>query len=864
MADGALTPAQAAAALLHRRRARDSLTGFVESIEIPGAPLSDDEDEGLFEPVGTAMAAHHRLLCEELQRCMTTRYGRLMVFMPPGASKSTYCSVVAPAWFMGKFPGSKIILASHNTELAKKQGRKARAVVRQSVFSECFQSTLSKETAAAEMWSLSNGSEYMGAGILSGVTGNRANCFPAGTMVSTPIGPVAIESLVIGDDVISFDIGNNCYTTAKVMATRREWSNGELVEIKSEQGATLRSTPEHRIYCARQGYREAQLLGTGDSLLRAPEGCRVNALLGLLQRATLERGASAMRALSIACRLASLRLREAMGSWGEKFFLQPDVLPHIAARGGCAGVQGMREAADWHWQMVLRNGLYAEANKPRHHKNMPAMRGDVSRPIASHSILHKNMRQSSAFNANGRFWQLAFQGRDKLRGMVQAYASNYFGSGRATLRRMHVSKSVTSASLRRESAEQRAREPDNSLQSMSYSASQVSHDSVSVARRISEGPIFVYDIQIEKTECFFANEILVHNCLIIDDPIRGRKDADSPTVRKSTLEAYQDDLMTRMVPGGCIVLVQTRWHTADLAGSLLPEDYDGQSGDVLCRDGLVWRVLNIPAEAIRADDPLGRRKGEMLWPEWFDERHWLPFRKNPRTWSALCQQNPVPDSGGQFEREWFKWYQPGDKPLYMNRFTASDYAVTAEEDGKDPDYTEHGCAGVDPQGGLWLLDWWYGRTATDISIDALLRMAQRNKARRGFGEVGVIRRAIEPAFKRRQRELRIPLSIEYLPHIGDKTARVQSFRALASSGQVYLPLGVPWAERLVDQLCGFPAVAHDDGVDVCSLFGRALDEMAYGRIPQEENVDEGLRPFSWRWLVHGTDGPSGPPKPRVM
>jgi hypothetical protein len=43
------------------------------------------------------------------------------------------------------------------------------------------------------------------------------------------------------------------------------------------------------------------------------------------------------------------------------------------------------------------------------------------------------------------------------------------------------------------------------------------------------------------------------------------------------------------------VLIQTRWHEADLAGSLLPEDYDGESGPILCRDGQTWEVLCLPS-----------------------------------------------------------------------------------------------------------------------------------------------------------------------------------------------------------------------------------------------------------------------------
>jgi predicted phage terminase large subunit-like protein len=352
--------------------------------------------------------------------------------------------------------------------------------------------------------------------------------------------------------------------------------------------------------------------------------------------------------------------------------------------------------------------------------------------------------------------------------------------------------------------------------------------------------------------------------MIIDDPIRGRRDADSPTVRKAVIEAYQDDLLTRMKPGGWMVLVQTRWHVGDLAGSLLPDNYDGRSGPVMCTDGLVWEVVNVPAEAVREDDPLGRPKGGMLWPEYFDERHWIPLRRNNRTWNALCQQNPVPDSGGQFEREWFEnaRYEVADRPKFLNRFSASDYAVTELEDDNDPDYTVHGIAGVDSEGTLWMLDWWRKQCDSGTGINALINLCRKNGVRRGFGEVGIIRRAIEPAFKRAQRDEKYPINVEYLPAIGDKIAKVQSFRALAMSGQVRFPR-TPWADLVIDLLCAFPAVSHDDDIDVCGLFGRALDEMAFASLPAEDEPDTSLKPYSVAWLMHGTDD-SKPKGPRVM
>ena len=90
-------------------------------IEVPGRPVSDDGD--LYEQVETSMAEHHRVMCDAIQRTMERRYGRLMIFAPPGASKSTCVSIVAPTWGMGKWPRKRYIIAGHNSDIATTQSK---------------------------------------------------------------------------------------------------------------------------------------------------------------------------------------------------------------------------------------------------------------------------------------------------------------------------------------------------------------------------------------------------------------------------------------------------------------------------------------------------------------------------------------------------------------------------------------------------------------------------------------------------------------------------------------------------------------------------------------------------------------------
>lgn len=342
---------------------------------------------------------------------------------------------------------------------------------------------------------------------------------------------------------------------------------------------------------------------------------------------------------------------------------------------------------------------------------------------------------------------------------------------------------------------------------------------------------------------------------VIDDPVAGQKEADSKSNRDDVWNAYKGDLLTRVKPEAWGILIQTRWHEDDLAGRILPEGYKGQSGTIRCRDGLDWEVLNIPAKADHADDPLGRQIGEYLWPEWFPPQHWAIFENgDARTWSSLYQQNPTPAGTGQFKKEMFNWYKRGELPTRLAKVGAGDYAVT--KDGGD--YTEYGVVGLDSNSNMWFLDWYFGQETSDVWIDGTLAMARRHNVKIWFNEGGVIDKSTRPAFNKAMREMKDPVTgkaapyfvdIRSLPSMQDKVAKLQAFQARASGGSIWLPEGVAWAERLVELLCAFPAARHDDGPDVCGLFGRAIDQLPVGATAPEGRKP-GILPFSAEWLEY--------------
>lgn len=280
---------------------------------------------------------------------------------------------------------------------------------------------------------------------------------------------------------------------------------------------------------------------------------------------------------------------------------------------------------------------------------------------------------------------------------------------------------------------------------------------------------------------------------LIDDPFKDREEADSERRRDLVWDWYRSTLYTRLMPGGAIVLIQTRWHEDDLAGRLLEQD-DSQ-----------WEVLELPA----LDEA-----GNALWPEWYDEAALGRIKATigPREWSALYQQQPQPDEGTFFQRAWFGTWE---KLPSLRYYGSSDYAVT---DG-DGDYTVHRIWGIDASGDVYRVDGWRGQTASDEWIERKLDLIEKYKPLCWFGEGGVIQKAVEPMLKRRMRERNVHCRLEWLPSVHDKPTRARSFQAMAAQGRVKFEPGADIAEFLV-----FPAGKHDDDVDTASLIGRAIDQ----------------------------------------
>jgi len=120
--------------------------------------------------------AHHVKMARAFEKVARGECKRLIINMPPRHTKSEFASYLLPAWFLGNFPGKKVIQTSHTAELAVGFGRKVRNLVDSEAYKEIFPETsLQSDSKAAGRWNTSKGGDYFAIGIGGAVTGKGAD-----------------------------------------------------------------------------------------------------------------------------------------------------------------------------------------------------------------------------------------------------------------------------------------------------------------------------------------------------------------------------------------------------------------------------------------------------------------------------------------------------------------------------------------------------------------------------------------------------------------------------------------------------------------------------------------------------------------
>ena len=711
------------------------------------------------------MGEHHKRICAALERVERGECKRLMIFAPPRHGKSELASRRFPAWYLGRNPDKQILATSYNADLATDFGREVRNIVRDEPYRHVFPGLeLAQDSTAAGRWHTNKGGIYISTGVGGTLTGRGFHCIAAGSMVETIDGPVRIEDVRVGDLVLTHKM-----RWRKVMATA---NNGvQDVITLSGGGANLTCTNDHKLL-TEAGWREAKR-------------CRHIFRLDL---PALRAIVSTQRALE-----ESEVLRATMLKAG----------PIQAIDGAQATVQALWGDHKRRGPQVLLEHMQGQVDREdRGASNNPAealsgMQEDVSAGKQVCDDLQPGMRGAGSLQEDAGPGQSEFQGRGLLGRPSEAIPKEDIAPDAGQDNKMHGVQraSEPSASHRRESTERCGSELGGLVQAVPCEVSQV--------QRCIQAP--VYDIQVEEDGSFVCEGFIVHNCGIIDDPIKNREEADSQRVRDSVWKWYTSTFYTRAMPDASIIFMVTRWMEDDLAARALESEE--------------WEVLSLPAIENEHTD-----HEKALWPDRYSleslqhTRSVLPRRD----WQALYQQQPTVETGTYCQRAWFA-DRYDDAPETLNKFVASDFAVTEGGEGADPDWTEHGVFGIAPDDTIYLVDWWSGQTTSDQWIESLLDLIAKHKPLGWFGEAGVIRRAIEPFLRKRMRERHTYVRTEWMSPIKAKDVRGRAFQARASMGKIRFPK-TAWADRVIDQCVAFPGGAHDDAFDVMSLMCQAIDQ----------------------------------------
>lgn len=301
---------------------------------------------------------------------------------------------------------------------------------------------------------------------------------------------------------------------------------------------------------------------------------------------------------------------------------------------------------------------------------------------------------------------------------------------------------------------------------------------------------------------------------IVDDPVKNAEEAFSAVRREAVWDWFQSTLMSRLEPGGRVIVIMTRWHEDDLAGRLIAESEQG---------GEYWHVINYPAIA-EDNDPLGRQPGEALWPARYDEEALRKIEANRGAYwfSAMYQQRPVPLGDQTIPVSSIRQYytgplgyelvQPDGSRKIVPKDAVRKYATVdlATSEKQTADFTVISIWGNTYDNDTLLLDVVRERFSGTSQMEALRNawlMWQPGAfyiEATGY-QLSLVQQAINAG---------LPASPIFPDK--DKVARSLPLATRMANGKYYFPAQAPWLPEIMQELSRFPAGKHDDFVDTAS------------------------------------------------
>lgn len=299
---------------------------------------------------------------------------------------------------------------------------------------------------------------------------------------------------------------------------------------------------------------------------------------------------------------------------------------------------------------------------------------------------------------------------------------------------------------------------------------------------------------------------------LVDDFCGKEEDATSNLINDKIWVWWENDFVNRLQPIAARVIIANHRNENDLVGRLLVKEPNK------------WRIIRlrllIETQEQADDDPLGRKVGDYLWPEYFTREQVIERMANPRA-SGIQQQEPSPEKGGFFQAEWFNQYDQLPPLDELQFYCASDHAVS-EKQTADLTCLLPAAFGRNK---LWILpDVVWDRLGSKAVVEAMLNLARTRKPLYWWAEKGHISKSIGPFLQDRMMDEKVFANIIQVTPVKDKMTRAQSFQGMMAMGMVMWPK-TQWFQRAKREFLLFPNGKHDDFVDAAAHLGRGVQHM---------------------------------------
>jgi predicted phage terminase large subunit-like protein len=308
---------------------------------------------------------------------------------------------------------------------------------------------------------------------------------------------------------------------------------------------------------------------------------------------------------------------------------------------------------------------------------------------------------------------------------------------------------------------------------------------------------------------------------IIDDP-HSEQEAKTgrPDVFLPAWEWFQSGPLQRLMPGGSIIIVMTRWSKLDLTGMIVNQMAKEEDVDQ-------WEIVEFPA--ILNEKP--------LWGEFWSLEELLGKKAgmDPRYWQAQYMQNPVSEEGALLKREWWQIWEKDDPPQCEFTIMSLD---AAQESNNRADYNALTTWGV-----------FFNEETNNYAIILLNSIKKRmeypdlkamvlEEYKEWEPDVFIVeKKSNGSALYQEFRRMGVPVG-EFTPGKGqDKIARVNAVSALFQGGVVFAP-DRRWAREVIEECNDFPSGTNDDLVDSTTLALMRFRQGGFIRLPSDEPEEE--------------------------